>query len=1068
MAAFKSPFEKLSYEAQDSMAKSVNPGGALYSLLERLVNASEISSGGVVSGGKVNKEALAAIEGLALASKRMAGAIAIIAAAKPKDVEKFFGVFTQLKKTLLEDLTEEDSQEMMKQSMVLGHLADAILNFGQSMAIFAAMTPIILFGATSFFLTMRIIKLAMGGDFLSNVFGVFIEDQIGVFADNIMRLGLVLVAYAALSPIILIGALAFWTTIAILKGALNRLGANSGAPALSWFSREIMGKKGALLISIDNVRRLAYSILVFGTVMSLATPFLIIGLIGSIAFYFTINNFLIPAIRKLGDKRRAKTFKNAIVHSGLILATMILLLPTMLMLGVIGLISPLIALGALVISFAMPLISKAFAGMGKLLSQVAQGALVVALIGLSLIPLAFGLLIFAQAFKATDSPWEFMGWTIALTSGLGLAMTGLGVVVALTAGAAFLGPLMIAAIGGSLIALAEGLKRMKDLDFTEEDAAKLTTTLAGVKAAFMGTEGNPGGFFAKLKGALSGAMDSVKIIAAAAGYAAAGMALTSLSKGLTAYKELKWDDEDSLSLTNMLVGVSAAFAAAGGQDQVQAGGLLGKLTGMKVSKTEEGIRSVLKAGDALTGIATGLIGFKKLIDSKIKFGTPDANGNYEEGTMGHAVTTTMSFVNKAFAAIGEQGNVQGGGFFDTLFQIKRNKVEEGIRSVQGAGDALSGIANGLMGFQKLVQSKIVFGTFDKATGTWTPGSLGEAVTNTMAFVQTAFASIADAGNVEASGFWGSVFSYEKNKVQEGIDSVKGAGAELEGIANGLLGFQKLVKSKIVFGTYDKATKKWTEGSLGEAVTNTMSFVQTAFAAIADGGKTEQSGFWGSLFGIEQSKVKEGIESVQGAGDVLNKIADGLNKFKGIEDTEGTSQKISDVVKIVSTAFEKVSKMDDTEEAVKLIEATAKAYKDISKSSNEMNIEAISTTARMFEALGYLTQVGGDTAIEQLGQSLVDAIAELAEMIANFEGSVNDAAASNDGLGDKIGGFMDSLSPFKSDESQGTSTTPSSSGGSSSGGSSINVDQTALIAEIKRLQSILVSGDAVVQVDSSIL
>ena len=97
MAAFKSPFEKLSYEAQDAMAKSVNPGGALYSLLERLVNASEISSGGVVSGGKVNKEALAAIEGLALASKRMAGAIAIIAAAKPKDVEKFFGVFTQLK-----------------------------------------------------------------------------------------------------------------------------------------------------------------------------------------------------------------------------------------------------------------------------------------------------------------------------------------------------------------------------------------------------------------------------------------------------------------------------------------------------------------------------------------------------------------------------------------------------------------------------------------------------------------------------------------------------------------------------------------------------------------------------------------------------------------------------------------------------------------------------------------------------------------------------------------------------------------------------------------------------------
>lgn len=1044
MAAFKSPFEKLSYEAQDSMAKSVNPGGALYSLLERLVTASEISSGGVVSGGKVNKEALAAIEGLALASKRMAGAISIIAAAKPKDVEKFFGVFTQLKKTLLEELTEEDSQDMLKQSMVLGHLADAILNFGTSMAIFAAMSPVILFGATSFFLTMRIIKLAMGGDFLSNVFGVFIEDQIGVFADNIMRLGLVLVAYAALSPVILIGALAFWTTIAILKGALNRLGAASGAPALSWFQREIMGKKGALLISIENVRRLAYSVLVFGTVMAVATPFLLVGLIGSIAFYFTINNFLIPAIKKLGDKRRAKTFKNALVHSGLILATMILLLPAMLIVGVIGAISPLVALGALVISFAMPLISKAFAGVGKLFGQVAQGAGVIALIGLSLIPLAFGLMIFAKAFEASSSPFEFLAWTVAITSALGLAMTGLGIAVAASAGTAFLGPAMIAAVGGSLIALAKGIEAWKAVSWEDSDTLTLTTALAGIKAAFMGGNSSEGGFFASIKGALGGAMDAVQMTAAAAGYAMAGLALRSLSKGLIKFQEVGWTTEKSKVLTEMLVGISGAFAAIGGQDQVAQGGFLGKVFGLKTSKTAEGIRSVLNAGAALSSIAVGLKAFEKLYKT-IDFGVKDGEGNYPVGTMGHAIVTTMSFVSAAFAEVADKGNVKAGGILG-MFGVENNKVEEGIRAVQGSGDALSGIVKGLKAFQSLVKSEI----------NWE--QLKKDVTFSMTFVSSAFASVLDEGDTKQGGFWGSMFGIKQSKVKEGIESVGGAGKELDGIASGLTKFQAMVKEKI----------SWDDLKL--AISNSLSMVSGAFAAVADQGKTQKSGFWGTLFSIQTSKVTEGIEATQGSTEALNGIADGLNKFQGLENPDKVAENIKFALGIVGEAFSEAAlkgKDLDYDDLQDTMETAADMYERISESSNEMNIEAIATTARMFEALGYLSQVGGDTAIEQLGQSLIDAIAELADMIANFEGSVNDAAASNDGLGDRIGGLVSSLNPFKSEESQGTSTTPIASGESRSGGSSIKVDQTALIAEIKRLQTILVSGDAVVQVDSNI-
>ena len=44
-------------------------------------------------------------------------------------------------------------------------------------------------------------------------------------------------------------------------------------------------------------------------------------------------------------------------------------------------------------------------------------------------------------------------------------------------------------------------------------------------------------------------------------------------------------------------------------------------------------------------------------------------------------------------------------------------------------------------------------------------------------------------------------------------------------------------------------------------------------------------FWGSLLGIKKNKVQEGIQSVQGAGTELEKIANALSTFSGIENVE---------------------------------------------------------------------------------------------------------------------------------------------------------------------------------------
>lgn len=1067
MAAFKSPFEKLSFEAQDSMAKSLNPGGPLYSLLERLVIASEtVSTGGVVSGGGISKEALVAIEGLGLASKRLAGSIAIIAAAKPADIEKFFGLFAQLRKTLLEDLPEKDMGEMLRRSTLLGVVSDGIARVAVTLAEFAALTPVALFGAVSLMIITRIIGQALTnltGGIIRQMFGVKREDSLLRVGEGILLFGKSLALFAIASPIIKFGAKMLFQVVEAVTQSLSLLA--EGTSEAGWFGRRIRGKRGIYERGVRLMRRMAFAISIFAMVMSFSTPLLGIGIIGAAALSLIIRilagtpgaGFL-----ALGDDKNAKTIGKGILNLAFMGIGIVLFTPAALALAAMGVLSIFVILGAFVLSVALRILVPAFGALGKGAAQIAQGALMLVLIGISLIPLGIGIMFLADSFSGISNPWEFLGWSTAIIGALSLIFTGIGLAVAASAGTALLGPALVAAIGGSLIALGAGLVAFRNAKWTEEDSSNLATALAGIKAAFMGTEGNPGGFFDKLGGALRGAMDSAKIIAAAAAYGAAGLALQSLAKGLIIFKAVRWSDEDSGVLTRALTGISTAFAAVGGQEQVDAGGFFGTIFGLKTSATEEGIRSVMNAGDALTGIAKGLISFRDIYKN-IEFGEADSQGKYEEGTMGYAIVNTMAFVSAAFAQVADKGNVKAGGILG-LFGVENNKVEEGIRAVQGSGDALTGIVDGLTSFQALVKQKI----------NWV--ELASSISFTLGFVSDAFAKVVDKGNVQQSGFFGSLMGIEQNKVAEGIESVKGVGAELDGIASGLTKFQELIKQEIVFGEWDQKLNNgmggFTKGSLGEGVYMAISFVSQAFAAVADKGKTQQSGFWGTLFGIETSKVKEGVESVTGAQEALNGIADGLTKFKGIEKPKELAAKVSDVLSIVNTAFAKIEKKEDQnyKDLQNTMKSAGDMYKKISDASKEMNIEAIATTARMFEALGYLSEQGGQTAIEQLGQNLVDAIAELAGMIANFEDTVGEAAASNEGLSSSIGGLANSLEPFKSDESQGASsiqTTPSSGGGAG-GGASLNVNQEELIAEIKRLQSILVSGDAVVQVETGLI
>ena len=503
-----------------------------------------------------------------------------------------------------------------------------------------------------------------------------------------------------------------------------------------------------------------------------------------------------------------------------------------------------------------------FALAGLVFSQILQGALSFATIGLGLLVFGIGYNPFAKAVEGITM--EDVGVQMALLTGIGLVMAAAGALVTLTAGAILLGPVMYAAVGGALLVLAPGLEAIKKVNFTEDDSLKLATMLAGVKTAFIGppNEGGVSGFFKSIGGAISGAVDSVKMIAAAAGFAAAGVALSKLSVGLKDYQKLDWTNEDSLRLTGVLSGITTAFAQAGGEAATPTG-LFGAVFGNAFSPnaTKKGINSVMGAGKALTSIAEGLTAFSKLVEADVDF-------DY----IGKQIELTVGFIQRAFAAVAEEGNVEAGGFFNSLFGIKKNKVKEGLDSVKGAGKSLNDIANGLTAFQALVEKNV---DFDK---------VGKAISKSVGFVQEAFSAVAEEGNVQAGGFWNSLFKIKKNKVQEGVKSVKGAGAELKQIADGLSTFAGIEDPQAV----------------ANKVKLTLGLVGDAFASIG-GKKEEKSAFFG-LISWNQNKIEAGIDAVDGAGQALTDIAAGLKAFSGDFQPEAVAASVGKLLTSIGTAF----------------------------------------------------------------------------------------------------------------------------------------------------------------------
>ena len=130
-----------------------------------------------------------------------------------------------------------------------------------------------------------------------------------------------------------------------------------------------------------------------------------------------------------------------------------------------------------------------------------------------------------------------------------------------------------------------------------------------------------------------------------------------------------------------------------------------------------------------------------------------------------------------------------------------------------------------------------------------------------------------------------------------------------------------------------------------------------------------------------------------------------------------------------------------------LERIANAYTKVSTASRTMNVEGIQKTTEMIKALAYLSEVGGDNAMEKLGDSLISAVKELANMIANFDETVkeqgNNSASVTGGLKDAVSGLINKFSSLGS-----------SGGSTDSGGSDFDSDEVVDVLErvLRQLQT----------------
>lgn len=628
-------------------------------------------------------------------------------------------------------------------------------------------------------------------------------------------------------------------------------------------------------------------------------------------------------------------------------------------------------------------------------SQILFGVAAVALMGISLIVLSLGLMLFFKTIEklTIEQALEAVG----VLAGTAAIFAAIGIPV--VAGAIALGAVAMMLVGASLLVLSAGLWAFFKVDFPSKE--KMETMFDGT------TE------MVKLF-ALMG-VASILIVPGAIAMMVAAPAMILFAEGLKAVNrtDVNIDKIDKFNAAIKSITSTMAEVSLG----QSTGGFFGNLIAMAVpwakSPVRLGAESVSAAGKALISIAEGLKEFDSLTRN-LDLSSYDEKGVVmpKPGSLGDKIRNVVNMLNASFSAIGASGN-SGFSVAKMLFgaDLKPADAEVGIKSVLKSGEALKSIAEGLLAFDQMAGN---LNFVDDLSPNPTNLSIQQKISKIVGMIHTSFAAIGQSAN-EGSSVMKNLFGvdFKKSDTEEGINAVKDIGKVLTEIADGIRVWADLDTAGIPIE------------KIGENIGNIVTVISKQFGDIGKMQKSE--GHW--LWGGGQNPVAEGIQAVSGIGGVLSGVADGIKVFANLKeigitekDFDGEapgsiSNNIKRIINLIADIFAEIGGgVVETEVGgsgtFKFPKAKAKLIKD--------GIESITGVGQEIKNIADSVKVFAETNIdtEKVKTQLKSIVESLTQTFAEFGSgktikpeAVENGVKAIKGLGQELKPIIESYKPI---------------------------------------------------------
>jgi hypothetical protein len=777
-------------------------------------------------GANIIREA-AAIGGLATSMTKLITAADKMKTGSGKKVKDFLIDFSTGIKEAAENLKEVDGQELIKSLSALG---SSIGKFALGMVAVALLSPLVALGTLVFALSLKVILMSLNTANANAKGGAEAVAALMSIGKSIALFALTMVGIALVAPLFALGTLVFALSVKAIIWSLNSAKdtAKGGADAVAALMN--IGK-GVLLFSLTMVG------------IGLVAPTFALG---ALTFGLALG-FILLELGIAGKKTKEVTEGVNILKS--------LIKPIALfsiVLGVVGFLAPVVALGALTVSLSMLAVGGAAFLLGKLDNKgdVKRGALVIDMLALPMLAFAGALAIIGSLVK--DDPK-----TLALKMlVIGGAIVGLGLAAYVLgqpeiAIFAEIGAGVLISLAAALLIFAGSLFLLSKAEFTKDKADNLAYAIATI------------GF--------SLAKFGLVAIPAAIGTAIlipASIALLPLSAALARFKTIDWQESDGEALKNALTSTVQGFAHA--LDGLGIGGMVKLLAAIPV---------IALIGDALVSLAAGVKAMATLSFTEME---------YDKASGKLIPKRTVRLTNEEIQAVGPNtamilnalaGPLTNFGKWATEgtytfgpFSLGSGYMLKGIRAAAEVGNAISGIAKGVadMANLNIIEYAVKGGKIvPVSTRKLNQTDFELASTNTALILDTLTKPLSKFGKESAKGeglIWGDGY------VLKGIEAAAKVGNAIASIAKGVADMANLnVVEYVVKGgkLVPVSTRKLIDDDFTLAATNVDKILTALTKPLSDFGmKFKEGSTWFTDSGIEA-----GIDAIGKISDPISKLAD---------------------------------------------------------------------------------------------------------------------------------------------------------------------------------------------------